>query len=30
MYTLDVENPQRRSMLEHWQIGVGKSPMSML
>jgi len=30
MYTSDIENWQHRSLLEHWRIGVGKSPMSML
>jgi len=30
MYTLDIENQQHRSLLEHQRIGVGKSPMSML
>jgi len=30
MYTSDIENWQHRSLLKHRQIGVGKSPMSML
>ena len=30
IYTSDIENQQHRSLLEHRQIGVSKSPMLML
>jgi len=30
MYTSNIENRQHRSLLEHWRIGIRKSPMSML
>ena len=30
MYTLDIENRQHQSMLEHWRIGVGRSSISIL
>ena len=30
MYTSDIKNRRHPSLLEHWRIGVGKSPMSML
>jgi len=30
LYTSDIKNRQHRSLLEHWRIGVGRPPMSML
>jgi len=30
MYTLDIENRQHHSLLEHQQIGVCKLPISMV